>query len=74
MARTTFSATLTLAALSLSLSTLAFTPAMTEVDGRAVPQIEWKTTLSKFGFDKDKFAGQRFTAMCPPASPKLQGW
>ena len=72
MARTTFSATLTLAALSLSLSTLAFTPAMTEVDGRAVPQIEWKTTLSKFGFDKDKFAGQRFTAMCPPASPKLK--
>ena len=51
MARTTFSATLTLAALSLSVSTpWPLLQAMTEVDGRSVPQIEWKTTLSKFGF------------------------
>ena len=47
MARTTFPTTLTLAALSLSLSTLAFTPALTEVDGRAVPQIEWKDDLEQ---------------------------
>ena len=72
MARTTITATLTLAALSLSVNTLAFTPDMTEVDGRSVPLIEWKTTLNKFRFDSDKFAGKRFTAMCPPASPKLK--
>ena len=72
MARTTFTATLTLAALSLSMNALAFTPAMTEVDGRSVPQIEWKTTLNKFNFDKEKFAGQRFTAMCPAAPPSMK--
>ena len=70
MARTPFSTTLTLAALSLSLSTLAFTPVMTEADGRAIPEIEWDTTLKKFGLDKDKFLGQRFTAMCPKTSKK----
>ncbi len=68
MAHTTFSTTLTLAALSLSLSTLAFTPAMTEVDGRSVPKIDWTTTLNKFQMDIDKFLGQRFTAMCPKTS------
>ena len=72
MARTSLTATLTLAALSLSVNALAFTPPMTEVDGRSVPQIEWKTTLNKFGFDKEKFAGHRFTAMCPAAPPKMK--
>ena len=70
MAHTPFSTTLTLAALSLSLSTLAFSPVMTEVDGRAIPEIEWETTLAKFGLDKDKFLGQRFTAKCPKTSQK----
>ncbi len=70
MARTMSPTTLTLAALSLSLSTLAFTPVMTEVDGRAIPRIEWKTTLNKFQIDKDRFLGQRFTAMCPRTSEK----
>lgn len=70
MARNTFPTTLTLLALSLSLSTLAFTPVMTDVDGRAIPEIEWKTTLKKFGLDKDKFLGQRFTAMCSKTSKK----
>ncbi len=70
MAHTTYPATLTLIALSLSLGSLAFTPVMTEIDGRSVPEIEWKTTLNKFQFDKDKFFGQRFTAMCPSSSQK----
>ena len=70
MVHTTFPTTLTLIALSLSLSTLAFTPATTEVDGRSIPEIEWKTTLEKFQMDNDKFLGQRFTAMCPPTSKK----
>ena len=73
MARTTFPTTLTLVALSLSLSTLAFTPAMTEVDGRSIPKIEWTTTLEKFQMDHDKFLGQRFTAMCPKTSQKAKG-
>ncbi len=72
MAHTTFSTTLTLAALSLSLSTLAFTPAMTEVDGRSVPQIGWDTTLEKFQMHKDKFLGQRFTAMCPKTTQEVK--
>ena len=72
MTRTTFPTTLTLVALSLSLSMLAFTPATTVVDGRAIPEIEWKTTLNKFQMDKDQFLGQRFTAMCPPAAPKVK--
>ena len=72
MAHSTFPVTLTLMALSLSLSCLAFTPATTDVDGRAVPEIEWKTTLNKFQMDKDQFLGQRFTAMCPPASPQMK--
>ena len=70
MAHTRFSTALTLAVLSLSLSTLAFTPVMTDVDGRAVPEIAWTTTLNKFRLDKDKFLGQRFTAMCPRTSEK----
>ena len=70
MAHTTYPAPLTLVALSLSLSSLAFTPVTAEVDGRSIPEIEWKTTLNKFGFDKDKFWGQRFTAMCPASSQK----
>ncbi len=72
MAHTTFSTTLTLAAISLSLSTLAFTPAMTEVDGRSIPKIEWTTTLEKFQMNNDKFLGQRFTAMCPKTSQKTK--
>ncbi len=70
MAHITYPATLTLLALSLSLNSLAFTPALTEVDGRSIPEIEWKTTLNKFQFDKDKFFGKRFTSMCPPTSQK----
>lgn len=73
MVRTTFPTTLTLVALGLSLSTLAFTPAMTEVDGRSIPKIEWTTTLEKFQMDHDKFLGQRFTAMCPKTSQKSKG-
>lgn len=70
MANKAFPTTLTLVALGLSLSGLAFTPATTEVDGRSIPEIGWETTLKKFQFDNDKFIGQRFTAMCPPASKK----
>lgn len=70
MTRTIFPTTLTLVALSLSLSTLAFTPATTEVDGRVLPEIEWKTTLENLQIDKDAFFGQRFTAMCPSTSQK----
>jgi hypothetical protein len=72
MANTRFSTTLTLVALGLSLSSLAFTPVTTEVDGRTIPKIGWETTLEKFQFDHDKFIGQRFTAMCPPASQKVK--
>lgn len=39
-------------------------------ESASVPEIEWKTTLNKFQFDKDKFIGQRFTAKCLPASSK----
>ncbi len=73
MAHTTYPATLTLVALSLSLSSLAFTPPSTEVDGRSIPAIDWKTTLKKFQFDKDKFIGKRFTAMCPSTTQKAKG-
>lgn len=72
MAHTSFPTTLTLVALSLSLSTLAFTPPMTEVDGRSIPEIGWDTTLKKFQMDKDKFIGQRFTAMCPKTTQKAK--
>ncbi len=72
MAHATYPATLTLLALSLSLSSLAFTPPTTEVDGRSIPAIDWKTTLKKFQFDKDKFIGKRFTAMCPPSAQKAK--
>ena len=72
MAHTSFPTTLTLLALSLSLSTLAFTPAMTEMDGRSIPKIGWDTTLEKFQMHKDKFLGQRFTAMCPKTAQKAK--
>ncbi len=70
MTRPDFPTTLTLLALSFSLSTLAFTPAPTEVDGRVLPEIKWKTTLGTFHLDKEAFWGQRFTAMCPSTSQK----
>lgn len=62
--------TQTLLALSLSLSTLAFTPATIEINGRVLPKFEWKTALGNFLIDKDAFLGQRFTAMCPSTSQK----
>ncbi|MGB0911421.1 MAG: LCCL domain-containing protein, partial [Nitrospirales bacterium] len=63
---------LTLMALGLSMNALAFTPDLTEVDGRSVPIVKWDTTLEKFGFHKDKFIGQRFTAHCPKAPRKMK--
>ena len=72
MAHTTFPTALTVMALGLSMSTLAFTPDMAEVEGRSIPAVEWKTTLKKFQFDKDKFIGQRFTAMCPSTTQKAK--
>ncbi len=72
MTKTPYPTTLTFLALSLSLSSLAFTPPTTEVDGRSIPAIDWKTTLKKFQFDKDKFIGKRFTAMCPPSAQKAK--
>ena len=72
MADRSFPTTLTLVVLSLSLSTLAFTPPMTEVDGRSIPEIGWNTTLKKFQMDKDKFLGQRFTAMCPKTAQQAK--
>ena len=72
MAHKTLTTALTVMALGLSMNALAFTPEMTEVDSRAVPLIDWKTTLKKFQFDKDKFIGKRFTAICPSTTQKAQ--
>lgn len=33
---------------------------------RALPELEWNTTLKFYNFDNDKFIGQRFSATCPP--------
>ena len=73
MAHKTLTTALTVMALGLSMNALAFTPDITEVNGRPVPMIDWKTTLEKFQFQKDKFIGQRFTAMCPSTSQKATG-
>ena len=73
MAHKTLTTALTVMALGLSMNALAFTPDLTEIDGRAVPMIDWKTTLEKFQFQKDKFVGQRFTAMCPSTTQKAKG-
>ena len=70
MAHKTFSTALTVMALGLSMNAFAFTPDLTEVDGRSVPVVKWDTTLEKFQYDQDKFIGQRFTAQCPKAPKK----
>ena len=72
MAHKTLTTALTVMALGLSMNAVAFTPDMTEVDGRSIPMIKWDTTLEKFQFQKDKFIGQRFTAMCLPTKSKRQ--
>lgn len=72
MTRTISPTTQKLLALSLSLCTLAFTPATTEIDGRVLPEIQWKTTLDTFQLDRDAFLGQRFTTMCPTTSKKAK--
>ena len=65
MARAAYLIMLAFVTLSLLLSPSS--QAATDVGGRLIPDIEWDTRLEKFQFDHDKFLGQRFTAMCPPA-------
>lgn len=61
---------LTVAAVGLSMGGVTIAQAAAQGDATSVPEIEWKTTLNKFQFDKDKFIGQRFTAKCMPARSK----
>ena len=73
MAHKTLTSALTIMALGLSMNALAFTPELTEVDGRSVPMVKWDTTLEKFQYNQDKFIGKRFTAMCPSTTQKAKG-
>ena len=58
---------LSLLGLSLSFSSVAVGTVSAEDTARAIPEIEWDTSLEKFQYDQEKFIGQRFTAKCPPA-------
>jgi hypothetical protein len=37
-----------------------------KMKSRAIPTIDWETTLNRFQFETDKFLGQRLTVKCPP--------
>lgn len=54
------------AAAFFALCVLASSVASASEPDRAVPEIEWDTTLNFFRFDSDKFLGQRLTVHCPP--------
>ncbi|MEL6108821.1 MAG: LCCL domain-containing protein [Planctomycetota bacterium] len=54
------------AAAFFALCVLASSAATAGERDRALPEIEWDTTLDFFRFDSEKFLGQRLTVRCPP--------